>query len=147
MFPQSVIHRDGSPPPLRGTEAGAPGRAWPRWLRGDGVLQTKGPLVRGGGPGDDPLLAQLSHHVLNSLSQCCHSPPSLPHDVPSWLGRRNRVDDDGSNLLDEVTVIKTVESDQSLPTWIRMMINKLIPLLIYQLSQPLIRTMIPLTYY
>ena len=47
---------------------------------------------------------------------------SPPHDVASRLGGRNRVDDDGANLLDEVTVIKTVESHQSLVTEIRNMI-------------------------
>ena len=120
MFPQSVIHRDGRPPPLGWTETVAPGSPWPGGLGGDGVLQTEGPLVRGGRPGDDPLLAQLSHHVLNrqisvfllSLSLSLSS----THDVSSRLGRRGRVDDDGSNLLDEVTVIKTVESDQCLTT-------------------------------
>ena len=68
MFPQSVIHRDGRPPPLRGTQTVAPGRAWPGRLRRDGVLQTKGPLVRGGRPGDDSLLAQLPHHVLQTVA-------------------------------------------------------------------------------
>ena len=117
MFPQSVINRDGSSPPLRRTETVAPGCPWPGRIRRDGVLQAKGPLVGGGRPGDDPLLAQLSHHVLNSQY---YSPSSLPlspsHNVSSRLGRRGRVDDDGSNLLDEVTVIKTVESDQCLTT-------------------------------
>ena len=76
MFPQSVIHRDGRSPPLRGTETVAPGSPGPRGVRGDGVLQTKGPLVWGGWPGDDPVLAKLSHHVLNSQwqSQCYYSP-------------------------------------------------------------------------
>ena len=42
------------------------------------------------------------------------SAPPPPHNVSGRLGGRNRVDDDGSDLLDEVTVIKTVESDQGL---------------------------------
>ena len=114
MFPQRVVHRDGSSPLLRRTEAVAPGGSGPGRFAGDGVLQTEGPLVRRGRPRDDSLLPQLPHHVLHTDQATPLPPAPPPYYVPGRLGRRVRVDDDRPDLLDEMPVVETVQPDTGL---------------------------------
>ena len=97
----------------------APRCPWPGGFAGDRVLHAER-HVGGGGPGDYSVLPQFSDHVLNTHSCVIHVSNSAgllhsnmsviihAHNVSGWLGGWPGVDDDGSDLLDEVPVVKTV---------------------------------------
>ena len=110
MFPQGVVHRDWSSARLGRAETRPPAGAWPR---GRGTYRVLHPEVPDGGrarPGDDSG-RDLSDHVLqchhhHQYDQWCRHYP-----VPGGFYRRSRVHNDGADLLDEMTVIQTIQTD------------------------------------